>query len=84
MNIHELKTWPEYFEQVYNGTKTFEVRRDDRGFKIGDQLRLREYDQVTKSYSGRQCLRNIVCIVVGGQFGIEKGNVVMGLETISV
>lgn len=45
MAEHVLKTAPPYFEAVLTGDKTFEVRRDDRGFQRGDTLRLREYDR---------------------------------------
>lgn len=36
--IHELKTLPEYFELVRKGIKNFEVRKNDRDFKVGDML----------------------------------------------
>ena len=44
MKIHELKTLPEYFEQVWQYRKSFELRKDDRPFEVGDRLRLVEYD----------------------------------------
>lgn len=31
-----LKCWPEYFRDVKSGKKTFEFRRDDRAFEVGD------------------------------------------------
>ncbi len=40
---HELKIRPEYFKAAKAGDKTCEVRKNDRGFKVGDTLRLREY-----------------------------------------
>lgn len=41
---HDLKIAPQYFRQVADGSKTFEARRDDRGYQVGDVLRLREWD----------------------------------------
>lgn len=49
--VHELKTLPEYFEAVKNGTKTFEVRYNDRDYKVGDTLILKEWDE---EYTGRK------------------------------
>nr|DAJ14158.1 MAG TPA: activating signal cointegrator [Podoviridae sp. ctJ6o53] len=52
--IHALKTLPEYFEAVRNGDKTFELRKNDRNFKVGDYLALNEWDG--KKYTGRSQL----------------------------
>ena len=32
---HDLKTWPEYFAEIANGNKTFELRKNDRDFESG-------------------------------------------------
>lgn len=48
--IHQLKTLREFWDAVADGSKTFEVRRDDRGFKVGDQLNLvRWYEDENRS-----------------------------------
>lgn len=35
-NPHHLKIKPEYLAAVVEGRKTFEIRKNDRGFKVGD------------------------------------------------
>ena len=49
---HELKTWPVYFSAIWDGLKRFEVRLNDREYRTGDLLRLREYDE--GRYTGRE------------------------------
>jgi hypothetical protein len=58
---HELKTWPEFFQAVLERRKTFELRKDDRGFKVGDLLWLQEWDRVS-GYSGRSIVAEITYI----------------------
>jgi len=76
--IHELKTWCEYYQEVFMGHKTFEVRKNDREFKRGDILILREWDNVKGEYTGRQLARNVTYILHGGSFGLDADTVVMG------
>ncbi len=52
---HHLKTWPEYFEKVLTGHKTFEIRENDRDFYVGDTLHLMEFEPDTLLYTGRDC-----------------------------
>ena len=48
MVIHRLKILPEYFEAQKNRVKTFEIRKNDRNFKVGDKLMLYEINSKTK------------------------------------
>lgn len=41
---HELKCWPQFFQATREGTKRFELRRNDRDFRVGDELLLKEWD----------------------------------------
>lgn len=41
--VHELKTLPEYYEAACLEKKKAEFRKNDRDFKVGDTLLLREW-----------------------------------------
>lgn len=38
MTTHRLKIHEQYADAVLNGTKTFEVRKNDRGYEVGDKI----------------------------------------------
>lgn len=80
MAEQQLKTWPEFFEAVASGNKTFEVRRDDRYFRVGDVLVLREYEPTIKRYTGREIRRTVTYKLRGGRFGIDPDFCVLGLS----
>lgn len=43
MKVHELKLDTKYFEDAKSGKKNFEIRKNDRGYQIGDVLELKAY-----------------------------------------
>lgn len=80
MKKHKLKTWPEYFNEVAEGTKTFELRKDDRPFEVQDTVILKEWDPETHDYTGRWMEFEIIYILKGGQFGLQEGYCIMQLS----
>lgn len=87
---HELKIWPSHFEKVRNGSKPFEVRKNDRDFAVGDVLDLREWDPTPAGgfglnvgtptgYTDRWVERVVTCVLTGTEWGIAEGYCVMGL-----
>lgn len=83
---HALKTWPEYFKAIADETKNFEIRKEDRPFKVGDTLLIQEYVIGTKGtgYTGKEEWRMITFILRDAPgFGLMDGYVIMGLRSIS-
>lgn len=58
-NIVEKKAWPELFEAVSSGNKTFDLRLADFEIAPGDTLKLREWDPHTKEYTGREFSKTV-------------------------
>jgi hypothetical protein len=76
---HALKTLPEYFMEVKSGRKTFELRLNDRNFKVGDVLILQEYDSDKDELTNRWIEKEVSYILFGGKFGLQAGHCIMGL-----
>jgi len=84
--IHELKTAPHFFEQVVSGKKTFEVRKSDRPFKVGDYLALNEYDKDAidrDAYTGRCVLVRVIYELCDGQY-CKEGTVILGFKPCEI
>lgn len=95
--IHALKTLPPYFKGVADGAKTFELRKNDRNFSVGDILILKEWKMGStdatgpelvvikeQGYTGREVMKTISYILKGGQFGLAKGYVILALKPYGI
>lgn len=60
--IIEKKTTPEFFQDILDGKKTFEVRLADWKCKVGDILVLKEWDPKKKEYTGRTAEKKITYV----------------------
>lgn len=74
---HSLKILPRYFEDVQNNRKKFELRWNDRDFKVGDIFVLREFDE--GAYTGRYYIGAIGYVLKNcEQYGLKDGYCVFG------
>lgn len=77
---HELKCWPPFFASIYDGSKPFEIRWDDRNYRVGDTLHIREFNPETECYTGADVRRRITYVFnSGNRFGLQPGWAVLGL-----
>jgi hypothetical protein len=77
---HELKTDPEPFNEVWNGRKLAEFRENDRDFRVGDALILREYDRTSGTYLGRRIRASISHALYGPDYGIPAGYAMLSMQ----
>ena len=77
--MHDLKCWDCYFEAVDSGLKTFEIRLNDRDYKLHDSLLLREWDPARKVYTGRALLMRVTYIF-GSPTHLPIGYLAMSIQ----
>jgi hypothetical protein len=79
MKVHELKTVQPYFDQISRGAKKFELRKNDRDFKWGDILVLREYSTKTETYQGNDLVVRVTAVL--DQFvGLQQGYCILSIS----
>ena len=90
MTAHNLKIWPDQYALLRSGLKTFEFRKNDRDFQVGDILLLREWDPGSGTRetgpwaSGHYTdadwiLRGVTHVLRGPDFGVPEGYAVLSL-----
>lgn len=81
---HQLKIIPKYFKEIVDGNKNFEIRRNDRNYKIGDTLILNEYDAIKKQHTGCKAQCEILYVINNENFPeIPKENSVIGIKLLN-
>lgn len=83
MRTHELKIRGIYlFDIICNG-KRFELRKDDRGFEVGDTLWLREV--MDGGYTNRGITAEITYILRDcPEYGLQKGYCILGFDRYDI
>ena len=76
--IHDLKIDTSYFEDIINDNKKFEIRYNDREFKKGDTVILKEIDSI-RNFTGRRISVKIIYVT---DYEQKKGYVVFGFEKV--
>ena len=88
---HELNIYEKYFEAQVKGLKTFELRKNDRNFQVGDSLKLNEFNgwgpMAGYHYTGRYCLVNIIHILTEEMCddflgGLKDGYCILGTKLL--
>lgn len=83
---HFLKTHPQFFAAVDDGSKPFEARKDDRQppFAVGDELCLQEFVPGDGGgFTGREIDRKVSYVLRGTEH-VAPGYCVLGLEALAI
>lgn len=75
--VHQIRLAKSYFDDVANGIKTFELRKNDRGYKKGDILEMMEF--ADGKNTGRM-VKVLVTYILEDYTGIEDGYCIMATK----
>ena len=78
--IHSLKCWPEFFQATKRGDKTFEIRKADRPYAVGDFLDLHEYDPCKGEFTAEPPIMREVTYILDNPVFVQFGTVCMAIR----
>lgn len=78
--VHQIRLAKSYFDDVCSGKKSFELRKNDRGYKQGDILEMMEF--ADGKNTGRT-VRVIVTYILEDYTGIEDGYCIMATSLVN-
>lgn len=84
--FHQLKTLPNTFEAVKNGTKNFELRKNDRNFHVGDTVSLVLFEPDRDTFAYNQQFNHLEFRIVGilrNCPGLDPGYVILQLGPLT-
>ena len=87
--IHQLKCEHQYFKDAIEGNKTFEYRKNDRNFHVGDFLALNELTDHPCNEKGEhletgRCALFRVHYILDDPKYMKDGFVILGIEACGV
>jgi hypothetical protein len=76
---HDLKLIQPHYNAVDDGSKPFEVRKNDRPYAVGDTLTLHEYDPAAQEYVGPKIVREVTYKLDDPAY-VKEGYVILGVK----
>lgn len=89
MAHHDVKSWPEQFARIRTG-QPFDIRVNDRHYKIGDTVTFNEFDDRLGKRTGEKETRTVTHMVEGiaGAMpplqGVTRGYAILGFAPITL
>lgn len=90
MKLHELKIKDEYFKEVLRENKTFELRKNDRDYQVGDLIHFKNifnYDNPDlNEFEGYEnCVFQITYVLKNvEQYGLDKDYCILAIKKLEI
>lgn len=84
MKLHELKIEHKYLIEVYMGRKTFELRKNDRDYQVGDLIHFVKTDGF-EYFGHSKDIYEIIYVLKGVvEYGLDKDYCILGIKKLKI
>lgn len=89
MKLHELKVKDEYFREVLRENKTFELRKNDRDYQVGDLIHFVDIEGsnhiIGNPFYNKNLVFQITYILKDvPQYGLDKDYCILGIKKLEI
>lgn len=94
MKIHELKIKEEYYKEVALGRKTFELRKNDRDYQVGDLIKFTKIERVAtgdfvvpfrdKETPTEELFQITYILKDVPEYGLDKDYCILGIKRVEI
>lgn len=84
MKLHVLKIKEEYFNAILRGDKTFELRKNDRDYQVGDLVHFIKTDGYEYFDHSKDVYRIIYILKDVPEYGLDKVYCILGIKKLEI
>lgn len=82
MKTHKLKLNIDFCDAVLSGAKTFEIRKNDRDFKMGDLIKFKPVDNDGEAGYHKVQNRTYKITYILDNWGLKEGYVALAIKDV--
>ncbi len=82
MKLHNLKIKEEYFEAILQGKKTFELRKNDRDYQVGDLIHFIKTDGLEYFGHSKDVFRITYILTNVQEYGLDKDYCIFSIKSV--
>lgn len=84
MKLHELKIKEDYFNAILRGEKTFELRKNDRDYKVGDLIHFVQVNGKEYFSHSKDVYRIAYILQDVSQYGLDKDYCILAIKKLEI
>ena len=84
MKLHELKIKEDYFNAILRGEKTFELRKNDRDYKVGNFIHFIKTDGLEYFGHSRDVYQITYVLKDVPEYGLDKDYCILAIKKLEI